>query len=442
MKHAILEKWDALNPSHQRIIVVTTILLVLMVVISGLLGDAPPPTSSSAKKDIARHIFTDSDPRSLGIDGLGAQIRQLQSEQHALRGLLESVATQNQQYQASDQQRIKQLADQTGQTAQTQIEALKAEVERLKTEGQAEPSSSQAVLPPESPAKPHPVKERVSQADALFNPRVYQDQTAMPADPVPANPVKDADRNALQIRVIKQTASSDTETKKKTEVAETKKAEQESVQIPAGSILSGNLLNGMDAPTGSSAQKNPFPVLVRLKTDAILPNRYTADVRECFVVSSGYGDLSSERAYIRAESISCVRQDGGVIEVPLDAYAVGEDGKVGIRGRFVSKQGALLRNALLAGFLRGFSDMFGRTQTQVLALAGPAGVATTPFQRSFSQDSMEGGALRGTGYAMERLANYYIDYAENLFPVIEIDNTRKINLVVQRGTKLRLLEKG
>jgi conjugal transfer pilus assembly protein TraB len=202
--------------------------------------------------------------------------------------------------------------------------------------------------------------------------------------------------------------------------------------------LSGNLLNGLDAPTGKGARREPFPVLARLKDEAILPNRFRADVRECFLVSAGYGDLSSERAYIRGESISCVRDDGGVIEVPIDAYAVGEDGKVGIRGRVVSKQGQLLGNALLAGFLRGFSDAFGRNQTQVLALAGPGGVAATPFQRSLSEAGMEGGTLKGAGYAMDRLAHYYMDMAENLFPVIEVDAARAIEFVVQKGTQLKL----
>ena len=67
--------------------------------------------------------------------------------------------------------------------------------------------------------------------------------------------------------------------------------------------------------------------------------------------------LGSERAYLRAETLTCVRTDGGVIEVPLDAYAVGEDGKVGIRGGLVSKQGALLAKALQAGFLTAFSKV-------------------------------------------------------------------------------------
>ena len=49
-------------------------------------------------------------------------------------------------------------------------------------------------------------------------------------------------------------------------------------------------------------------------------------------------DLASERAYLRTEPITCIREDGGAIEVPLDAYAVGEDGKVGVRGRLVNNQ--------------------------------------------------------------------------------------------------------
>ena len=115
------------------------------------------------------------------------------------------------------------------------------------------------------------------------------------------------------------------------------------------------LLNGLDAPTGQGARQQPTPALVRIKHDALLPNRFRADVKECFVIVGGFGDLGSERAYLRAETLTCVRIDGGVIEVPLDAYAVGEDGKVGIRGRLVSKQGALLAKALQAGFLIAFS---------------------------------------------------------------------------------------
>jgi hypothetical protein len=76
------------------------------------------------------------------------------------------------------------------------------------------------------------------------------------------------------------------------------------------SFTRGVLLGGLDAPTGGQAQSNPHPVLLRLDDNAILPNRFRAEVRECFVIGAGYGDISSERAYIRTERLSCVRHDG------------------------------------------------------------------------------------------------------------------------------------
>ena len=53
------------------------------------------------------------------------------------------------------------------------------------------------------------------------------------------------------------------------------------------------LLGGLDAPTGGQSQTNPHPVLLRLVDSAVLPNRYRGQVRECFVIGAGYGDISS-----------------------------------------------------------------------------------------------------------------------------------------------------
>ena len=63
--------------------------------------------------------------------------------------------------------------------------------------------------------------------------------------------------------------------------------------------------------SGRQARRDPYPALMRIKHDAILPNRFRADVRECFLVAAGYGDLASERAYPRTEAITCIREDGG-----------------------------------------------------------------------------------------------------------------------------------
>ena len=67
-------------------------------------------------------------------------------------------------------------------------------------------------------------------------------------------------------------------------------------------------------------------------------------------------DISAERAYIRTENLSCVRHDGSTLEIAIQGSIFGEDGKVGMRGRLVTKQGQMLANALLAGVVSGIDN--------------------------------------------------------------------------------------
>jgi conjugal transfer pilus assembly protein TraB len=234
----------------------------------------------------------------------------------------------------------------------------------------------------------------------------------------------------LQIRTV---ASS--EPPKSGAQAGSGQAEEGTVYMPAGAMLKGVLLNGLDMPTGQGARKDPAPALIRVKHQAILPNRVRADVRECFLLVSGFGDLASERAYLRGETFSCVRTDGGVIEIPIDGYAVGEDGKVGLRGRVVSKQGALLAKALQAGFLQSFSQLFNRMPAIPVSTGnGP----NAQFQSMLTPQAMGAAAAQGVGGSMDRLANYYLDMAEQMFPVIEVDAGRGVELILNKGASLRI----
>ncbi len=198
-------------------------------------------------------------------------------------------------------------------------------------------------------------------------------------------------------------------------------AEKVTITLPSGSILSGVLMTGMDAPTGNQAQRDPFPTLLRIKGEAILPNRFRADFRECFLIAAGWGDLSSERAYMRAERISCVRNDGTILESTLDAYATGEDGKAGVRGRLVSKQGQVIARSLMAGFMEGAAGAFDVRQVPSINITrgNEDGTAGSPvYEQAFNSNVLQGAAARGAGSAMERIADYYLAMAENIFPII------------------------
>jgi conjugal transfer pilus assembly protein TraB len=196
------------------------------------------------------------------------------------------------------------------------------------------------------------------------------------------------------------------------------------------SFTRGTLLGGLDAPTGGQSQSNPHPVLIRLSDNSFLPNRFRAEYRECFVVAAGYGDISSERAYLRTESLSCVRSDGATLEVKIQGSIYGEDGKVGMRGRLVTKQGQMLANALLAGVVSGIGQGLATSSTEYSTSALGTVASTT------GSEAYRAGLGSGVGKALDRLAQYYIKLAENTFPVIEVDAGREVDVVITKGVRI------
>lgn len=197
--------------------------------------------------------------------------------------------------------------------------------------------------------------------------------------------------------------------------------------IPSGSYVRAVLLNGLDAPTGGNSQQSPHPILLRMVDVAQLPNGVKSDIKDCVMTGNGFGDVASERAYIRIDRISCVDADGNAIDNKVTGYIAGEDGKTGLRGRIVQKTGQLLSNALLAGIGSGIGNAFragGVTTTQ-----SPLTGATTET----TNDAFKSGVGTGVSKAFDLLASYYIKLAEKTFPVIEVDAGRAVDVVFQQG---------
>ena len=181
-------------------------------------------------------------------------------------------------------------------------------------------------------------------------------------------------------------------------------------------------------------------MLIRIKASAILPNRYRTNVRECFVLASGYGDLSSERAYLRSETLSCIFKHNNkeqVIERPLEGYIAGEDGKAGLRGRLVSKQGQVMAKAAMAGFLSGVSEAFDIKPVPVFSVVpNQNGQIQSPFQSGLKgSEALQSSLIKGSNKALEKLADFYLKLADQMVPVIEISAERKVDLILTRGLK-------
>lgn len=208
--------------------------------------------------------------------------------------------------------------------------------------------------------------------------------------------------------------------------------------LSSGTIMKVRLLSGLDAPTLAKAKKAPLPILMQVSNLGILPNRYKYDVEQCFILGEGYGDLSSERVYIRVTTLSCITKDGRHIDGELSGFIAGEDGKNGMRGRVVTKQGAILARTALAGFLGGVANGLNMQNQTITASALGTTASQTPGMSP--SDITKMGVFAGLGKATERLSDFYMDLADELTPVIEISANRQADVIVTELKNMLTLE--
>jgi conjugal transfer pilus assembly protein TraB len=204
--------------------------------------------------------------------------------------------------------------------------------------------------------------------------------------------------------------------------------------ISTGTISKVLLLGGMDAPTMARAKSNPLPVLMKVTDPSFLPNDWREDIQGCFFLGEGYGDLSSERAYIRVTTLSCVTKDGYHIDTSFKGAVYGEDGKVGLRGRVVTKQGALLARSIIAGFLQGVAEAFKQSDT-IVSVTPEGSTSTISPQKAF-----QAGVYGGASEAANKLAEFYLKMADQVAPVIEISAGRRVDVIALEPVKLKPIE--
>lgn len=215
-----------------------------------------------------------------------------------------------------------------------------------------------------------------------------------------------------------------------------KKASRQSVYLPP-SFMAATLLSGLDAPTVEAARGNPVPVLLRVKDLAVLPNSVKADLKGCFVIADGVGNLADERAHLQLVSLSCISRKGeAIIDQKVKGFVVDEDGKIGLKGQVVAKMGANIARSMLAGFFGGAADAISATST--ITSTSPLGTTQTiPSGEIFRV-----GAASGVSQGFKDIQKFYLDLAKQTMPVIEVGATKDITLVIQEGVTLEIRDAG
>jgi conjugal transfer pilus assembly protein TraB len=307
--------------------------------------------------------------------------------------------------------------------------------EEAKERGKADPIQVKGIDPtPEGGTRKNPVFPGQGRPD-IAPPGTFPPGTPNGGQPVSTGanqPTTDSSGKSSQpqkiMRVAVAASSSNAEGEHGATAAKTGGA-----YLPIG-FMRAVILGGLDAPTGGQASSPgaSVPVFLEVTDLANLPNGFKANVKRCYIVATGWGDVSSERAYLRTTAISCINKQGQTIESPIVGHVFGEDGKNGVRGRLLSKQGQILANALMSGVASGIGQAFaGSAQTISVS---PLGSTTTPG--TTPKDILNSSLGLGAGKAMDRLANYYITLAEKTFPVIEVDAGRFVDVAIMQGAVL------
>lgn len=405
IKKPLAERWKDLPPKRRQqaafAAVIVGVLAISFVMLTGTGGTTKKgPDVEKLDATAENGLLPDENMRDIGMSAVSKDI---EDGREAQQGMVERVG------RVEESLRDFQQNQQAGGAARTQNEQLLQQVQALTEKVQSLENNGGGVGQgvPVAPAGPIPMQ------DAQMQPG-YGGIRNISNQPVGGG--------SASVESTSESSTGESSTSNGNSSGPAANAPVVSkMYLPSGSIVQGVMLTGMDAPTGKGAMKDPVPVLVRIQKDAILPNRYSADIKECFALVSGQGDLASERAYMRSESISCVRKDKSVIDMQMNAYVVDTDGKVGLRGRLVSKQGSLVGKAIIASFADGVSQAFkgGNDRFDM----------SNPDYRAAG----ESGLMNGASSSLDRISKYYLDLADQMFPILEIDAGREVTLVLVKG---------
>lgn len=201
--------------------------------------------------------------------------------------------------------------------------------------------------------------------------------------------------------------------------------------IPAGAFAGAVMVGGVDASTSIQASNDPRPVLLRVTDHGTLPRKFKSDLCGCHVLAACYGDISSERVYMRLEKLTCTeRRTGEVVEMPVNGYVAGEDGRAGLRGVVVDRAGESMRNAAIGGFLSGMGNFLSQSHSPVTFSPANGLAQTNPMT---NPDMLKFGAAKGASGALDKYADFYIKRAEQMQPVIQVQAGRKVDIVFTQG---------
>lgn len=390
-----MEDAQATRRKQFKIMIGAAFAMVVMIIGALYWNDPAPPVDPKEAREKA-----DSEVM-LNFATPGSQVRP--EDKWMADGAKQVQGVQQQQY--SDSQRIAALEQQLAERQKLEVEAAKESSTPMSSINDSLAGASGRDLPP-----PPPPPMSGAGTPTTFDPNnMGSNGVAGAPQPQPEIQVIDLGSGESAAAPVGATEGGTKST------IRVRKVES---FLPAGSFAKVVLLSGIDAPTGGQASSQALPVVMRVKSFARLPNYYRTNLKECFITANGYGDAASERAFIRTSKMSCVMTNGNAFEVDIKGHLSGEDGSFGMRGKVVSKQGALIWRGFMAGVFGGIGTSIAE-QNQIVQTSSLGTVTTVDPAKA-----VQNGVATGLSTAANKVADFWIAQANQIFPVIEISAGR------------------
>ncbi|SPR10629.1 conjugal transfer protein [Orientia tsutsugamushi str. Gilliam] len=206
--------------------------------------------------------------------------------------------------------------------------------------------------------------------------------------------------------------------------------------VTSGSSARAVLLTGVVVGTGTNSSSSPEPIVLQLLDTAILYDKYKTDqIKKAILIGSCNGEMSSERAKCRIETLSVVNKQGDIIEKKVEGWLIGEDGRSGIKGIVVDKSSNIASMAALNGVFSSIAKFLQSKaiKPDMLPTLNLVGGQQQEFQIG---DALQSGAYAGASNAFDKLADFAIKRADSMSPVVLIASGRVIDVVFKKGFDL------
>lgn len=446
---ALKDWWKELDAKRRQLIFVGTFVVVgfsclfLVMDNSGKEPDSDPNSARVvAARDVVTQSFTGANTRNMDMHGMAAQMKEMDRTIRSINIKFDNMARRVEGREKAQQEAVSRavqdakgnLANQTMGLLEKKYGKPFGDISRMNEElkevlEEAALATERALAAADKPGTTTPLKQKIPTPAAEYKTthKVDWKQEHIKTKEVIADEVSlDSPATNVKLGIVVNERRADEE-----------ESEKESFVLPGNTIFHGVLLTGAVVPVGKDSKENPVPILLRIKDDAILANNFSADIKECFLSASGTGDLSSERVEFRSERLVCIREDGGVLETPIEMWSVGEDGMAGVQGKMVHRAGSLVAQATLAAVVDGFAQMFAMVPVPTL---NTTDTSQTVYQQALSSDSLQAASVQGLSGGLTRLTDYLMDLADEILPVLEIHALREIGFVMVKGQKLEFTE--